>query len=686
MDRTGPGQKYFIVTKGKVKPGKKGISKGCIGYVETETKEEVIGPVFTSGVKGSVKLEKENLHMLSKHQAQLLLFVSPSSKRLEVLQKEELFRAICCLVQSDVVVVQHKKESKPGVVQGVIQIVRKESYGDVTMLGFDVEITVGTNRVDSPLLAGNKQEVAYVLFSLCCLALNMKDVLGNNSDPNLVQRGQDSRNSQISRGSGPPRMLRSTLEVGSMVEFKAINLATLYGVVRWIGVPEGKNQPWAGVELDYEVKGCTDGKLGVHRYFTCNGNKAMFVVLKNCKPDSRFLPLPPYKEAPQYHELQSDGSFEEDTDVPPIPESKVLALLEGRMKGIQGHYNSCYLDASLLYVSYSLFSCCVALDSVLHSSAGSEKHIQKILRRDIVNRLRRQGFVPAGNVMNLRKLLGCDTYLTEEKDPEEFISILLNQVLSVDPLLKIRSNGKTQDSYTFQIILEKEQVVSTPTVQQLLETSFLTCDLKFQEIPSCLIIQMPRFGKKYKMFPQIIPSTELDITDLLHNTPRECFVCGGLAAVECYACVSDRRLMPGRIKQYCRPCEKQVHSHRLRRDHRPRELTLPHSFSSADPVPRQKLELFAVLCIETSHYVSFVKYGPGKHSWLFFDSMADRCGGENGYNIPEIRACPQVGDFLSQSEDDLAKADPCNMDESVKRLLCDSYMCMYQCPALSLYR
>lgn len=35
------------------------------------------------------------------------------------------------------------------------------------------------------------------------------------------------------------------------------------------------------------------------------------------------------------------------------------------------------------------------------------------------------------------------------------------------------------------------------------------------QIPSCFIIQMPRFGKEYKMFSKIIPSLELDITDLL---------------------------------------------------------------------------------------------------------------------------------------------------------------------------
>ena len=39
------------------------------------------------------------------------------------------------------------------------------------------------------------------------------------------------------------------------------------------------------------------------------------------------------------------------------------------------------------------------------------------------------------------------------------------------------------------------------------------------------------------------------------------------------------------------------------------------------------MELFAVVCIETSHYVAFVKSGEAEDSpWLFFDSMADRMG------------------------------------------------------------
>jgi len=39
------------------------------------------------------------------------------------------------------------------------------------------------------------------------------------------------------------------------------------------------------------------------------------------------------------------------------------------------------------------------------------------------------------------------------------------------------------------------------------------------------------------------------------------------------------------------------------------------------------MELFAVVCIATSHYVAFSKCGNGPDApWCFFDSMADRKG------------------------------------------------------------
>jgi len=65
-------------------------------------------------------------------------------------------------------------------------------------------------------------------------------------------------------------------------------------------------------------------------------------------------------------------------------------------------------------------------------------------------------------------------------------------------------------------------------------------------------------------------------------------------------------------------------------------VTTEHSDHHSDHQPaggidleplREKMELFAVICIETSHYVAFVKSGSDRHSpWVFFDSMADRKG------------------------------------------------------------
>lgn len=40
-----------------------------------------------------------------------------------------------------------------------------------------------------------------------------------------------------------------SLEVGSMAEVISLNELTVYGVIRWIGVPDGKKHYWAGLEL-----------------------------------------------------------------------------------------------------------------------------------------------------------------------------------------------------------------------------------------------------------------------------------------------------------------------------------------------------------------------------------------------------------------------------------------------------
>lgn len=60
-------------------------------------------------------------------------------------------------------------------------------------------------------------------------------------------------------------------------------------------------------------------------------------------------------------------------------------------------------------------------------------------------------------------------------------------------------------------------VIYTCTDDHTLFLSYSIFAFLFQA-PSCLIIQMPRFGKDFKMFNKIFPSLELDITDLLEDS------------------------------------------------------------------------------------------------------------------------------------------------------------------------
>lgn len=71
--------------------------------------------------------------------------------------------------------------------------------------------------------------------------------------------------------------------------------------------------------------------------------------------------------------------------------------------------------------------------------------MQKVLREEIVNPLRKNQFVRADRVMKLRHLLDKLSSVTgltsEEKDPEEFINSLLAQILRADPFLKVIINS-----------------------------------------------------------------------------------------------------------------------------------------------------------------------------------------------------------------------------------------------------
>lgn len=126
---------------------------------------------------------------------------------------------------------------------------------------------------------------------------------------------------------------------------------------------------------------------------------------------------------------------------------------------------------------------------------------------------------------------------------------------------------------------------------------------------------------------------------VIFPVPRECSMCGHeVAQYECKKCYEIGLLKDGPgIASYCKGCHEKMHGHRKRQDHQPKPILLPraHSLLSNEKktverqitIDKQKMDLFAVVCIETSHYVAFVKCGKDKKApWCFFDSMADRKG------------------------------------------------------------
>lgn len=479
-------------------------------------------------------------------------------------------------------------------------------------------------------------------------------------------------------------------EVGSVVEV-TMNEEPRYGVIRWIGHVPGKNKLVAGIEMEEEADCCSNGIFGDIQYFSCPDRKGFFTFLSRCHKDSRFLEsLNSNREGLCNAKFGSIDCPVVSGDIPPLSDPDHLLSIFGKNRGIQGHHNSCYLDATL----FSMFSFTSVFDSLLHRPPVDEdiveyREVQRVLKEEIVNPLRQNFYVRADRVMKLRTLLeklSSVTGLTcEEKDPEEFLNSLLHQILKAEPFLKLSSG---QETYFYQLFVEKNENIKVPSVQQLFDQSFLTSDIKLKEIPSCLIIQMPRFGKQFKMYSKIFPSQVLDITDVLENSPRQCDVCGELAEFECRDCyhqVPQDELM----KAFCRKCNGRVHSHQHRGGHGPRKISVPDNFNSFSTIPRVFMDLFAVVCIETSHYVAFVKCGNGPDApWCFFDSMADRKGERYGYNIPEIVSCPHVLSWLSaqgheELEDDFYDKQ---MPELAKRLFSDAYMCMYQSSDIMMYR
>jgi ubiquitin thioesterase CYLD len=139
-----------------------------------------------------------------------------------------------------------------------------------------------------------------------------------------------------------------------------------------------------------------------------------------------------------------------------------------------------------------------------------------------------------------------------------------------------------------------------------------------------------------------------------------CTICGSLATHECRACYgkfTDRGgLCSGADSTaFCTDCLSRVHSRSDRSAHSAHFTPLSNSFNldntntAKGEFPRLTMDLFAVICIETSHFVSFVKCGTDRLApWVFFDSMADRVEvlHGTGHNVPQVSWDWELGPLL----------------------------------------
>lgn len=118
----------------------------------------------------------------------------------------------------------------------------------------------------------------------------------------------------------------------------------------------------------------------------------MFVPLYKCRKDKRFQDQCLTRSISQERSINfGDKACPEiEGTVSPPDSLEDISIVCGKGKGIQGHHNSCYMDATLL----AMFYFTTVFDTILHRPKSSHdlpeySEIQQVLKEGIVNPLRR---------------------------------------------------------------------------------------------------------------------------------------------------------------------------------------------------------------------------------------------------------------------------------------------------------
>ena len=312
-------------------------------------------------------------------------------------------------------------------------------------------------------------------------------------DTGTVAKKPDIVNAHVEQepqatGSGDHR-----LETGSRVE--VLHNPVRRGVIRWIGELQEGGRTIAGLEMVDEDPSCyTRGTFGGRQIFLCPGQRAFFVSLSKCRPDSQTADRPP-------HQLS------------------VVDAFCGRRRGIHGSASSCHMDVVLfvMFVFRGPFDDLLEQPNAVGDDSTTSDHAacRKMLKV-VVDSLRTQYYVDNDTTTKLHQAMNriCPSVCVDRKEPDpgQFLSFVCRDVLKTSPFVTL---GTGQTEYVYQLVSSANtEATNTPTVQHLFEESLLLQpDTKLYSVASTLILRMPQ-GSNDATRGRVLPSLHLNVANI----------------------------------------------------------------------------------------------------------------------------------------------------------------------------
>lgn len=194
---------------------------------------------------------------------------------------------------------------------------------------------------------------------------------------------------------------------------------------------------------------------------------------------------------------------------------------------------------------------------------------------------------------------------------------------------------------------------TSTNVVNIFRNSLSEIPAKLTSVPSTLVLMVPRHAKSSRSYRYIIPNREIILDEkILIIFCQNCGKAGEENTFEnrmffCNRCVKNTQKSGDTesIDAICGFCLEKMHGE-IKKEELIKHETVKIRSSSF------RLRLFAVMCIETSHYVAFVRHANenGDNKWTFFDSMSD-CVNQDK-NIPCVSEFSDFDQIVDQAEND----------------------------------